>query len=82
MFGAILDVMRSGSPRERATAIAVLVSTVSALVLVVGSFASVAAYYRGVVGETFMLAIVAFAVCWMAFVLLGDVVLAKLFDAA
>lgn len=82
MFGAILEVMRSGSPRERATAIAVLVSTGSALVLVVGSFASVAAYYRGVVGETFMLAVVAFAVCWMAFVLLGDLVLAKLFEAS
>jgi hypothetical protein len=82
VFGAILEVMRSGSPRERATAIAVLVSTGSALVLVVGSFASVAAYYRGVVGETFMLAVVAFAVCWMAFVLLGDLVLAKLFEAS
>jgi hypothetical protein len=82
VFGAILEVMRSGSPRERATAIAVLVSTGSALVLVVGSFASVAAYYRGVVGEPFMLAVLAFAVCWMAFVLLGDVVLARLFEAS
>jgi len=82
VLGQLLEVVRSGSPRERATAIAVLVSTVSAVLLVVGSFAVVAAYYRGVVGEAFMLAVVAFAVCWMAFVLLGDVVLARLFEAA
>jgi len=78
----LLEVLRSGSPRERATAIAVLVSTGAALLLVVGSFAAVAAYYRGVVGEALMLALVALAVCWMAFVLLGDVVLARLFEAA
>jgi hypothetical protein len=81
VLGHLLEVVRSGSPRERATAIAVLVSTVSALLLVVGSFASVGAYYRGLVGETFLLALLAFAVCWMAFVLLGDVVLARLFEA-
>lgn len=82
MFGQLLEVVRSGSPRERATAIAVLVSTTAAVLLVVGSFATVAAYYRGVVGNVFVLAVVAFAVCWMAFVLLGDVVLARLFEAS
>ncbi|WP_323676227.1 hypothetical protein [Halorubellus sp. PRR65] len=81
MLGQLLDLVRSGSPRERATAIAVLVSTSAAVLLVVGSFASVAAYYRGVVGNTFMVGLLAFAVCWMAFVLLGDVVLARLFGA-
>lgn len=81
MFGQLLQLVQSGSPRERATAIAVLVSTTGAVFLVVGSFVSVAAYYRNVVGETFMLGVVAFAVCWMAFVLLGDVVLARLFGA-
>jgi hypothetical protein len=81
VFGQLLRLVQSGSPRERATAIAVLVSTTGAVFLVVVSFASVAAYYRNVVGETFLLAVVAVAVCWMAFVLLGDVVLARLFGA-
>ncbi|WP_227133187.1 hypothetical protein [Halorubellus salinus] len=81
MFGQLLHIVRSGSPRERATAIAVLLSTTGAIVLVVGSFASVAAYYRGVVGNAFMLGLLAFAVFWMAFVLLGDAVLTRLFAA-
>lgn len=81
MFGQLLHLVRSGSPRERATAFAVLVSTTGAFVLVVGSFASVAAYYRGVVGNAFMLGLLALAVCWMAFVLLGDEILTRLFAA-
>lgn len=81
MFGQLLHIVRSGSPRERATAIAVLLSTTGAILLVVGSFASVAAYYRGVVGNTFMLGLLAVAVFWMAFVLLGDEILTRLFAA-
>ena len=81
MFGQLLHLVRSGSPRERATAIAVLFSTTGAIVLVVGSFASVAAFYRGFVGNAFMLGWLAFAACWMAFVLLGDAILTRLFAA-
>ena len=60
---------------------AVLCSTLGALVLVVGSFAAVAAYYRGIVSNAFMVGLLAVAVCWMAFVLLGDAVLTRLFAA-
>jgi len=81
VFGQLLAIVREGEPQERATAVAVLVSTLSAMALVVGSFAAVAAYYRGLAGNGLLVGIVAFAVCWMAFVLLGDVVLARLFGA-
>ncbi|NHN43096.1 hypothetical protein G9C85_15875 [Halorubellus sp. JP-L1] len=81
MFGHLLALVRDGDPQERATAVAVLVSTISAVFLVVGSFAAVAAYYRGLAGNALLLGLVVLAVCWMAFVLLGDVVLARLFGA-
>jgi hypothetical protein len=82
VFAQLLGAITSGSPKERATAIAILVSTAGAVFLVVGSFAAVAAFYRGLAGTDVLVGIIAFAVAWMAFVLLGDLVLAKLFGAS
>jgi hypothetical protein len=79
VFGQLLGLVRSGTPRERATAVAILVSTVGAVSLVVTSFAAVAGYYRDGIGDVAMVALVAVAVAWMGFVLLGDLVLAKVF---
>jgi hypothetical protein len=80
VIGQLLAAMRSENPRERATAIAITVSTLSAIGLIVGTFGGVVAVYRNVTDATVLLAIVVFAVCWMAFVLLGDVVLMRLFQ--
>lgn len=82
MFGQLVAAVRSGSPRERATAIAILVSTLSAVFLIVGTFGAIVAVYRGLASNALLLGLIAFAVCWMAFVLLGDVVLARLFGAS
>jgi len=81
MFGQLVEAVASGSAQERATAVVVLVSTASAVALVVGTFAAVFGAYRGLVPNVVLLGVIAFAVCWMAFVLLGDLVLARLFGA-
>jgi len=80
MLGQVLEAITTGSARERATAVVVLVGTASAFALVAGTFAAVFGAYRGLVGNVVLLGIIASAVCWMAFVLLGDLVLARLFE--
>lgn len=79
VFGQLLAAMQSGSPRERAAAMSITVSTVSAVALIVGTFAAVVGVFRGVVEHGALLGVIVFALCWMAFVLLGDVVLVRLF---
>lgn len=82
MFGQLLAAVQSGTPRERATAIAILVSTTAAVFLLVGTLAAIVAVFRGIASNGLLLGLVAFALCWMAFVLLGDVVLAKIFESS
>jgi len=50
--------------------------------LLVGTFAAIVVVYRGLASNALLLGLIAFAVCWMAFVLLGEIVLARLFGAS
>jgi hypothetical protein len=79
VFGQLLAAMQSGSPRERAAAVSITVSTISGVALIVGTFAAVVLVFRGAIDHGVLLYLIAFALCWMAFVLLGDVVLVRLF---
>lgn len=81
MLGQLVEAVTAGSARERATAVVVLISTAAAFALVLGTFAGVFGAYRGLVPNVVLLGLIAFALCWMAFVLLGDLVLARLFGA-
>lgn len=80
VLGQLLAAIRQGSPRERAAAISITISTVLAVGLIVGSFGAVFAVFRGLVDTALLLGLIVVALCWMAFVLLGDVVLVKLFE--